>query len=332
MGGKAIKTAHGIETVRLLPSEYEAVSQSAMHACTTGIRAVIPAYTTKESFGDADILYTGDLSLDPSWPTVKNGGVTSVGFPIESNRYFQVDFIKTTPELFYFAIGYFSFNDLGNLIGRVAHRMGLKFGHDGLWLVLREGDHVYADIRITNDYVAALRFLGYDKRGQFHTMEDIFQYVTTSRYFSRDLFPLEHRNTKARMRDSKRPTYNAFLRWLDEHPDIPDGASAIPRPDAVHRPNASWETVRQLCTNFPGLSDKICVAQFTWIANKDAKKIFNGQVVSNLTGLTGKELGQFIAAFKDHIGHEFFSYWVFNSTNPENHIREFYVNHWQFKG
>lgn len=44
----------------------------------------------------------------------------------------QVDYIKSNFEDFNFAKNFFAFNDLGNLIGRIAAQAGLSFGFDGL--------------------------------------------------------------------------------------------------------------------------------------------------------------------------------------------------------
>ena len=44
----------------------------------------------------------------------------------------QVDYIKSNLEDFDFSKNFFAFNDLGNLIGRIAAQASFSFGFDGL--------------------------------------------------------------------------------------------------------------------------------------------------------------------------------------------------------
>lgn len=98
---------------------------------------VIPSYRSKDSFGDLDILYCSDVPRDSLKNCISpvdyvyNGDVSS--FAVEINdQLFQVDLIKSPRVSFDFALSYFSYNDLGNLLGRVFRRGGLKLGHRGL--------------------------------------------------------------------------------------------------------------------------------------------------------------------------------------------------------
>jgi hypothetical protein len=336
MGGKAIKQAHGIETVRLEARDYHRVSYCARLE-HPGVRsAVIPAYKNKPDFGDADILYCGDLPenyLTSSFPiNVPNGNVLSVAWPLNSHEgvksFFQVDYIRVKPEEFDFALGYFSYNDLGNLIGRVAHRMGLKFGHDGLWAVLRKGDYVVSSVLVTQDFNLALSILGYGSVPQLDDLEDIFNYVTTSRYFSKDLFPLEHRNTKARMRDRKRATYTAFLQWLSTT-QPPDGELAIPRNESVARADPSLATFQRISSMVPGFASRLSDARRQYAVKLLEHDLFNGEFVAELVPYTGNRLGRFIAYFKNYIGLQLFSYWVLTTTESEKTlaIKTAYVNY-----
>jgi hypothetical protein len=323
MGGNAIKQAHGIETVRLEARDYYRVSSCARLEHPGVKSVVIPAYKNKPDFGDADILYCGDLPenyLTSSFPiNVRNGDVLSVAWPMESyegvKTFFQVDYIRVKPEEFDFALGYFSYNDLGNLLGRVAHRMGLKFGHDGLWVVLRDGTYVVENVLVTRDFPTALAILGYGPVPELNDLEDIFRYITTSSYFSKDLFPLEHRNTKARMRDRKRATYTAFLQWVqDTNP--PDGVDAMPH-NSVAREDASFAVLQRVASYASDFAPRLLAARRRYLALKQERANFSGTTVRFVTGLDGKELGEFIANFKQHIGTDLFSYWVLSTPGAE---------------
>jgi hypothetical protein len=204
MGGKAIK---GHETVRLAGDEYfafQAQTLQTLRRLFPGKRVeAIEAYRSKPDFGDLDILLESD-GYDPfkaaealgSVETVRNGPVTSIGIVVPdrptagASPVFQVDLIRMEKEAFDYALAYFSFNDLGNLIGRTAHKGGTSHGHDGLWYYFRDGDYMFREILLTRDHDAALTYLGYEparfKQG-FEDLEEIFQYVAGSRYFNRDI-------------------------------------------------------------------------------------------------------------------------------------------------
>jgi hypothetical protein len=336
MGGRAILAEHGVATVRLPADDYDRLWEFLrtevlvyQYTVMAGPNTYgespkfrlpnafiqIPAYALKPDFGDMDLLTTWPIDriynllkpevLGASCLFSRNGNTLSVGLPLDCldrpGEYFQVDFIHVSEELKGFALGYFSYNDLGNLVGRVAHRLGLKFGHDGLWCTIREGDQVVEDILVTADFKAALQFLGYPipEEGQFQELEDVFRYVTQSEYFHRDMYPLEHRNTKARMRDRKRATYQAFLRWLDERPDLPNGYSAVRRTEGTHgRENAPFWVLEDLSVEFPGFSEKLCEAQTKLEMRKLLKTKFSGSLVREITGLEGEVLGGFMKALE----------------------------------
>src|SRR3546814_2979589 len=84
---------------------------------------------------------------------------------------------------------------------------------------MRDGDHKFREIELTRNFSKALAFMGYSPDGLdqgFETPEDIYSFVASSPFFSSDIFLLENRNAKARMRDKKRKMYMELLR-SEEH-------------------------------------------------------------------------------------------------------------------
>ena len=213
------------------------------------------------------------------------------GAPRE-NR-FQVDLIHVPPDVFAFALAYFSYNDLGNLLGRVARLHGFKLGHNGLFRPLRapgNESHFVRDVLVTRDWSKALQFLGYDaarwEQG-FDLMEEMFAFVMDSRAFHHSAFPLEHRSHRARVRDRKRPTYTAFLQWLadrelDPAAQIDDDTLAVMR---------QWALAYAL-DQFEGFAKKWQQAQADLKDMLAFRQRFNGDVVRQLTGLDGAALDQ----------------------------------------
>ena len=293
MGGNAIKGAKRLEKVEYLAMKKYVTDKLNLHNIK---HQVIQAYETKPSFGDMDIIIkqaernVKQICCDALEPleTIHNGNVSSLNV-----QGFQVDLIFESEDNFDFATKYFAFNDLGNLIGRVAHRMGFKFGHDGVWFVMRDGDHVFGEICLTKDFSKGLTFFGFDaeryKQG-FKTLEDIFTYVSSSKYFNRDLYPLEHRNHIARMRDRKRKTYTAFLKYCDE---MEWDLDYVFYGEYIYLHKA-FDAFPNFLVDYKILEEKL--AQKRIIKSK-----FNGEIVRTITGFTDKALGQFIQHFKQWV-------------------------------
>ncbi len=307
MGGNALKSH---VAVRLTKHDYDRVAER----CLTVLRALYPAgrfaaieaYREKADFGDLDIALTVE-NYDPlqaatalgAVEVVRNSSVTSIGVvadpvaPTErGGAVFQVDLIQLDAEEFDYALKYFSFNDLGNLIGRTAHKAGLTHGHNGLWFYLREGDYLFRNILLTRDYAAALVFLGYDPERfvkGFNNLEEIFEYVAGSAFFNRDIFLLENRNNQSRVRDRKRKTYTEFLKWCEARPDLP----------AYQYPTEKREWMPRIAEHFAHFQVEYDDAMAELERQRAVKARFNGQYVAELTGLQGKELGILMKNFRE---------------------------------
>lgn len=312
MGGNALSKP----SVRLSKKDYQKVSCDVMRALTSNNPnancMVIPSYFNKDSFGDLDILVdvfsatrnTGALNPIEEKP---NSEVNSIGIDTEFGM-FQVDLIYVDPACFRFAYDYFSYNDLGNLLGRIAHRLGFKLGRDGLVYVFRDKTHVLKEIVLTRNYSDALTFLGYNPfqfyRG-FADREDIFKYVASSKYANSDTFLLENRNATSRVRDAKRKTYTEFLNWLRDNP-LPD---QVGKEKDVLRLDSLKRAVR----TFPYFAIELRETFDNYQRSLKVKEKFNGVIFSEVTGLSGIELGMALTEFKDNIPD--FDNWVLRSSD-----------------
>lgn len=201
----------------------------------------VKAYRQKETFGDLDLLVDGELFTFVSYEEVmellrvefnhtgplpyktkdKKDMVMSIGLPSdEAEVYFQLDLIASERAYYNFQSSYLNWNDLGNLVGVVASSNGfLKYGHDGLRYLFRDGDNLFESVVLTNDWDEALEFFGYSQEryyAGFDNLMEIYEYAASSRYFSPSLYAFENRNHTQRTRDRKRPTYNGFLNWIEE--------------------------------------------------------------------------------------------------------------------
>jgi len=272
----------------------------------------IKAYLEKDSFGDLDILYTAASVRMPMREVIKkvfgdvevvsNGDCTSFDYDG-----FQVDMIWSNDESFDFAYQYFNWNDLGNFIGRTAHRLGFKFGHDGLKYVIRDEDQperVVKEITVTTDFKTAMHFLGFDWTHQliFHTPEEIFEYASTSPYFSPESFLFGQRNHTARVRDRKRKMYNECLAYYTKKYNLKED-DVVPQLDKA-------EHLRRAFEMFPIFHVDHDWAMEKHNIDKAYRRIVNGDNVKILTGLEGPELGKMMKEIHQYVSNYRLQGWM----------------------
>jgi len=327
MGGNALN----FQTRRVEdPNEFYILVEEVMRilAHDLDLRAApIPWYRKKESFGDMDILVDSD-TISPNWVDVvlekfkpkdhfKNGSCLSFDY-----KDVQVDLILAPEEEFNFSYYYFAWNDLGNFVGRTAHRLGFKFGHNGLWYVLRDPEdysRVVKELLVIRDFDHAVNFLGY-RAAPFHrgfdTPEEIYEFVTTSTYFDPRQFLLVNRSYAARIRDRKRKMYTGMLEFIREkYPEIGEECEPLPVDRGEHLTRAF--------TRFPEFKELYEEAMHEFELEKQFKKKFNGEVIGKLFGLEGKELGECMAMMKDKIKR--YGLRQFITDLDERQAKEFFI-------
>lgn len=235
MGGNYIHTKFGFPKKRLGVEEFNSTTKKIINQLNdeiSGLHYIVPFYSKKDSFGDCDILSTATpdqlLSFAQKYGDKNLAGrnTSVISFPYNG---FQIDLISVDKIDFDIALTYLSYNDLGNFIGRIAHKFGLKYGHKGLFIPIRtelfdetlgrDDSHILDEICLTKNPREIFNLLGfnYDRFQQgFESLEDIFEYVSQSFYFDPDIYNLDNVNHKARIRDKKRDSYNKLLNWLQE--------------------------------------------------------------------------------------------------------------------
>ena len=265
---------------------------------------IIPSYAFKQDFGDCDLLISA-AELPPNWREdfaqnmgskgwSKNGDVTSIEI-----QELQFDFISVPLESRQKALTYFAYNDLGNLMGRIAHKLGFKYGHLGLQKVLRDGDHAYGIVTPTDDVADMFDFLGYDYgrwcQG-FETLMDIFLFTASSPYFDSDIYLLHNRNAVSRMRDAKRKTYTDFLEWCKHMPSRK--LYDVNSPERKEKRHA--EFMQKAMERWPLFKQQVEEFEERKRQHEELKTRWNGDHVNTWTGLQGKSLGEFMAQVKAH--------------------------------
>lgn len=260
---------------------------------------LLPSYKNKETFGDMDILLDRkycDKNIDVIKHLFKpneiynNGDVVSFDY-----KEFQIDFIYMSNENYNTALAYYSYNDLGNLMGRIANKIGVRYGHDGLKMLYYSEDKnkVLFEFNLSKDMRTIFSFLGfnYDRFLEgFNDITDIFNYVIDSEFFSKEIFAYENLNHENRTRNKKRKVYGEFLEYIQEL-----------RTDDYKYPEYKNYFLGRIDEFFPYVKIyvRIAEAKKKEEVNKKIKEKFNGGIVREITGLEGEELGKFIKKFKD---------------------------------
>ena len=270
----------------------------------------IKAYHTKESFGDMDIIVRSNW-LKTDWiPKIvevfqlahgdwsKNGNVLSFAY-----KNFQIDLIITSPEHYQTSLDYFAWNDCGNISGRLAHKLGTKYGHRGLELIIKNDDQVLGEVLITTDTKKIHELLNLNHQewvNGFDTLEQMYTWISNSKYFNKDIYLLENRNHYSRTRDSKRKTYSDFLVWSREREFI----NKYPHADMTEK---SGYNIREpfytelIVPMFPHVVEEYNTISDKFHSNNLFKEKFNGKIINELTRLSGIELGHFISYAKEQI-------------------------------
>lgn len=261
-------------------------------------------YNSKENHGDIDmVIYCGVdrcvveyiiTDIIKTKELVKNKDIWSFEYDMV-----QIDIVFSDyPE---YTAKWMSYNDLSNLVGRIYHKMGLKFGHDSLRLPVRDNDHLLGEVNVSVDIETIFSFAGYNWHDtkNLNTLEDIYKFVAAGSYFNPDIFLLDNRNAKSRVRDKKRPTYTGFLKWIEEQPE-----GSLTR----YEFNSDKSVYLKPITNYFGyfVGNHVSILFEQNEETKAIKKKFNGELVSKLTGLRGKELGVFMVTFKQRFDLQYF--------------------------
>ena len=323
MGGKALKK-FSINTVRNNTVEHEKIAQELKprieKLLDTDVR-FIKYFRTKETHGDLDVLIRnhGQLTdvrqkIETEFDTkfiINNGGVYT--FPYKN---YQIDIIPQPVRNWEFAPYFFSWDPVGNLTGKLAHVLGLKFGFAGLVYPFRNfSGKLSTDIKISQDPIKIFTFLDLDFERYllgFDTKVEIFNFITKSKYFNVKNFLFENLNHIDRKRNKKRKTYNEFLEWANVQ-------------GFEERTFSKDKKVfLKLINDYFPESELLVKLEDLMVKDNEMKLIsvkFNGRLIMiQHPELTGKLLGHYIKTFKESI--ENFNQFVLDNSS-EHVMKEF---------
>lgn len=256
---------------------------------------IVSSIEEKESFGDMDIVVSNTdknnikqllAFIKLHYPYSSNGNVFSFLY-----FNFQIDLIFVNPTEYSYACNYFNWNDMGNLLGRTAKQVGFKHGWQGLYYVQRYKDRVLKEHLLSTSYLDILTVLKITdkhtfKQG-FKTFDQMFKFVSSSPFFHSDIFKLENLNHTNKVRDRKRKTYQKFLAY----------SKSIENQYTARTKLTEEEKLEYVCSFFPSLRKEVELVLAIEEEKEKVKEKYNGFIVSNITNLSGKELGKFMSYF-----------------------------------
>jgi len=333
MGGKALNK-YGITTERKSTEDFLRIGNQIQIIIGLDlglITHVTKCYHTKDSHGDLDLLIQLDIDHNINWRNYieftfkpkaihNNGGVYS--FDYEN---FQIDFIPVRKSKWETAKTYFSYDPLGNIMGKTYHKFNLSYGWDGLFYKFRNfNGRLTENILISNDPRKIFEFGDYDYDRYldgFDYIEEIFQFVQKSKYFDNEMFKMENLKHIDKKRNRKRGTYHLFLQYLEDN--------QINRRYNFHKNKDLYLPMIEEFFPEAGLMNRLNDITIRDTQNKIMSQKFNGDMVMSwLPDLRGKELGQVMNRFKNELGDEYEEF-ILNSTYKEiyNRFIEIYENY-----
>lgn len=285
-------------------------------------------YRHKETHGDLDLLILNNGNLGNVAEKLKkefgpvhcNGNVYS----FEYEKY-QVDVITQPTRNWETCSDFFDYDPTGNLMGKIAHKLGLKYGFAGLVFPFRTfSGRLSTDIIISKDSRKIFEFLGYDYDRYlegFDTTQEIFDWIINGKYFCVDNFLMNNLNHVDRKRNAKRTTYQGFLEYINEND--------VQSKHTFEKDKSKYINVIDEFFPESNFKSQLTDLQLKDARNKLASERFNGNLVMSVTDLKGKELGNVIGGFKDFVENRFncgFNDWVVNDSNDSAKITETFLN------
>lgn len=301
MGGNAIKKF--VEPVRVNKQEYQKVVDVVLTMCNSynGITVAkdLKTFENKTDFGDLDVMIGYDSNFNrgqfeefvnqqlnnSEFTTISNGPVSSFVYKLENGNYFQVDLFYVKQSEYEMCYAYHGNGDLGNFLGRIYHSLGLKFGHTGLIYIHRNQTYVVGEILLSNNFSDILDFIGLDIADtNFASIEDVYDFVGSSPFFSTHPFQFENRDHASRVRDRKRVSYTNFLKYMET--EIEEVA-----------PIAGKDYYMVAIKHFGKQS------QYNFLVQKETerlavKTLLNSSFIKRVSGLEDKKLGDLMQHLK----------------------------------
>lgn len=286
MGGNALKK---VIVSRVNLSQYNEIKNDLKNKLSIYIHIEFPIEIPgKMDFGDIDVLVqtkpdnTNIVNLvkqvyKPK-EIVSNGPVCSFAYYMDSsNIYFQVDLIcvkdlmDNVDNYVPMSKFYFSYGDLGGIIGRLTQFKNITFGSNGLWInpnyetisnyvelsnildnlnksefiIDKEtiSKQIISKIVLTSNPQEICKYLELDWNKWvegFNSKEEIFEWICNSSWFHKEMFDILELNYAHRRRENIRPMYSEFIKYISS-----DNLDNLDKSITVQKPNHNYSKYNQ---------------------------------------------------------------------------------------
>jgi len=278
---------------------------------------IAPELPDKLDFGDLDLIYLLKDTKINLVNTIKeifnpvdikiNGRTISWVYEL-NELYYQIDCNKcpneTMLEMYKF---YFSYSDLGGIIGRIASYYNLKYGFNGLFLhlsediVINHNNNLKNITKYNNSYgtvilnsnprsICEYMDLDYDKYiSGFNSNIEIYDWICNSKLFKPDIFV--RLNTEHRKRIKVRPFYQKFREYILQSTPVDNAIHSSTRSEI----NLQLDAIKYFnkIDELNNIIEKICI-------NQERKDKFNGKVLIDL-GIEQIKITETIIYLKNQI-------------------------------
>jgi len=288
----------------------ETYYRTCSHVCNTLTKklnrySIIPeCFIKKTSHGDIDCLLDFPLLTDEELSSHfgvsddqihHNSSVISIFY----QNSIQIDFCHFEPENLVSAYNYMSNSDCGNMVGQMSrYSTGYRLTHKGLMYPVRlKAEDQLGEILVSKNWEKILPFLDLDYEkwsNGFNDQLELFEWISSSRYFNPECFKFENLKHQDKTRNRKRKTYASFVEWLegqsfkDIHIPTENKQEHLFRGLLHFQEEGYWIERAQ-----PLIRNRFHIEQ--------ARNIFNGSDIKEITGLYNLALGKIITRFNKYM-------------------------------
>jgi len=354
MGGRALKH---LGCIRYDKDEYVKASNQLISLLEENFHTnveVTKSYFNKTSYGDIDLLMVRkdwmkteimkekllDLfeathikshfsKIDKLEDFYINNSVITFPFNLLSMDPIQVDLIMVDQKEWDTFRAYYGWGEVGNLIGKIFHGFGLKYGSYGVKCIQYKGTLKLGEFIVTRDMKEAFSFIGLNY-GQFCSgfkdEYEVFDYIMSSPYFNSEMFQWVNLNAVTKKRNTKRENYHKFLEYIEK-------AGNPIKFTFDYDKTVYWDKIE---SHFRGCNfyKRVAMIQQKEIQMSNFKEKWNGNMLIKKYKITDKVLGVFMGRFTYHIEKKYktiFYQWILsnNSTTVNKEIDLFHNSTWE---
>lgn len=289
MGGKALS----IKAKKLNREEYEIFLSFLLSELKQRLKDTvileIPYYSEKTSFSDVDIIVSKQANITDN---IKKAFLElgSKECKIRKDMLFfelngvQIDVMLYDKEAVKFARDFYSYNDLISLMfKKICSASKLFLYPHGLFYKHKDIKGHDKSILVTRDFDNALQLFEYKPevfRQGFKNFEDMYSFIITSPLFYPWKFNKKYFSKIDKASYESRPVFRFMVDKINSNEDRKERTE-----DAM---------LKKALSCFPDFKERIDNFIENESDKEKAKIIFNGFLVTELTGLVGVELGDFM--------------------------------------